>query len=207
MRPMSSPYLTTVSPFFRGLSATLWPIGISSLALSASVLSVAVMTPSMSVPARSPSTTTTPTLSFGLWTRKCGVATRFPLVSRRAPMFGWVTVHPHSYIRHGRRPSHALLPDGASMSLPDKDANRPLYAQVRERLIDRIRSGEWKPGQLIANEFDIAAEFGVSQGTARKAISDLASEGLVVRRQGLGTFVVEHTPAHVLFRFFNLFDV
>lgn len=92
------------------------------------------------------------------------------------------------------------------MSLPDKDANRPLYAQVRERLVDRIRSGEWKPGQLIANEFEIAAEFGVSQGTARKAISDLASEGLVVRRQGRGTFVVEHTPAHVLFRFFNLFD-
>ena len=92
------------------------------------------------------------------------------------------------------------------MSLSDKDANRPLYAQVRERLVDRIRSGEWKPGQLIANEFEIAAEFGVSQGTARKAISDLASEGLVVRRQGRGTFVVEHTPAHVLFRFFNLFD-
>jgi GntR family transcriptional regulator len=92
------------------------------------------------------------------------------------------------------------------MSLPDRDGDLPLYAQVRERLIERIRSGEWKPGQLIANEFEIAAEFGVSQGTARKAIGDLASEGLVVRRQGRGTFVVEHTPAHVLFRFFNLFD-
>jgi GntR family transcriptional regulator len=92
------------------------------------------------------------------------------------------------------------------MSLPDRDGDRPLYAQVRARLIERIRSGEWKPGQLIANEFDIAAEFGVSQGTARKAIGALASEGLVVRRQGRGTFVVEHTPAHVLFRFFNLFD-
>jgi GntR family transcriptional regulator len=92
------------------------------------------------------------------------------------------------------------------MSLPDNNGSRPLYAQVRERLIERIRSGEWKPGQLIANEFEIAAEFGVSQGTARKAIGDLASEGLVVRRQGRGTFVVEHTPAHVLFRFFNLFD-
>ncbi len=92
------------------------------------------------------------------------------------------------------------------MSLTDRDGDRPLYAQVRERLIERIRSGEWKPGQLIANEFEIAAEFGVSQGTARKAIGDLALEGLVVRRQGRGTFVVEHTPAHVLFRFFNLFD-
>lgn len=92
------------------------------------------------------------------------------------------------------------------MTLPDRDGGRPLYAQVRERLIERIRTGEWKPGQLIANEFEIAAEFGVSQGTARKAIGALASEGLVVRRQGRGTFVVEHTPAHELFRFFNLFD-
>jgi GntR family transcriptional regulator len=84
--------------------------------------------------------------------------------------------------------------------------SRPLYAQVRERLVERIRCGEWKPGQLIPNEFEIAAEFGVSQGTARKAVGALAAEGLVLRRQGRGTFVVEHTPAHVLFRFFNLFD-
>ena len=82
------------------------------------------------------------------------------------------------------------------MSLTDNDDARPLYAQVREHLVERIRSGEWKPGQLIPNEFEIAAEFGVSQGTARKAISELAAEGLVLRRQGRGTFVVEHTPAH-----------
>jgi GntR family transcriptional regulator len=85
-------------------------------------------------------------------------------------------------------------------------AARPLYVQVRERLIERIRSGIWKPGQLIPNEFQIARELGVSQGTARKALDALAGERLVVRRQGLGTFVVEHTPAHMLFRFFNLFD-
>lgn len=92
------------------------------------------------------------------------------------------------------------------MSLTDNDDGRPLYAQVRERLMERIRSGQWKPGQLIPNEFEIADEFEVSQGTARKAISELAAEGLVVRRQGRGTFVVEHTAAHVLFRFFNIFD-
>lgn len=92
------------------------------------------------------------------------------------------------------------------MSLTDNDDGRPLYAQIRERLVERIRSGQWKPGQLIPNEFEIAAEFGVSQGTARKAISELAAEGLVLRRQGRGTFVVEHTPAHVQFRFFNIVD-
>jgi GntR family transcriptional regulator len=90
--------------------------------------------------------------------------------------------------------------------MSDGEASRPLYAQLRDRLVERIRSGEWKPGQLIPNEFEIAAEFGVSQGTARKAISELAAEQLVMRRQGRGTFVVEHTPANVLFRFFNMFD-
>lgn len=83
---------------------------------------------------------------------------------------------------------------------------RPLYAQVREQLLQRISSGTWRPGQLIPNEFDLAREMGVSQGTARKALDSLAADGLLVRRQGRGTFVVEHTPSDMLFRFFNLFD-
>jgi GntR family transcriptional regulator len=84
--------------------------------------------------------------------------------------------------------------------------SRPLYARIHEQLVERIRSGAWKPGQLIPNEFEIAREFGVSQGTARKAVASLAADRLVTRRQGRGTFVVEHTPAQVLFRFFNLYD-
>ena len=93
------------------------------------------------------------------------------------------------------------------MSSVGKGADaRPLYAQVRETLIERIHSGVWKPGQLLPNEFEIGAELGVSQGTARKALDSLAADNLVVRRQGRGTFVVEHTPANVLFRFFNIFE-
>jgi GntR family transcriptional regulator len=83
---------------------------------------------------------------------------------------------------------------------------RPLYVQVRDAFIEKIRTGGWAPGALIPNEFELAAEFGVSQGTARKAMDALAADGLVVRRQGRGTFVVEHTPANVLFRFFNIFE-
>lgn len=82
----------------------------------------------------------------------------------------------------------------------------PLYARVRAKLVERIRSGEWRPGQLIPNEFEVAAEFGVSQGTARKAMDSLAIDGLLVRRQGKGTFVVEHTAADVLFKFFHIHD-
>jgi GntR family transcriptional regulator len=89
---------------------------------------------------------------------------------------------------------------------PARTDSRPLYVQVRQLLIERIRSGAWKPGALIPNEFELARQMGVSQGTARKALDLLSSERLVVRRQGSGTYVVEHTPQHVLFRFFNLFD-
>jgi len=89
---------------------------------------------------------------------------------------------------------------------PQSVGSRPLYAQVREQLLQRISTGAWRPGQLIPNEFELAREMGVSQGTARKALDSLAADGLLVRRQGRGTFVVEHTPSDMLFRFFNLFD-
>jgi GntR family transcriptional regulator len=85
-------------------------------------------------------------------------------------------------------------------------SRRPRYLQVRERLVERIQSGAWAPGQPIPSEFDIAHEFGVSQGTARMAVAALASENIVVRRQGLGTFVYEHTPGDDLMRFSRLFD-
>ena len=45
---------------------------------------------------------------------------------------------------------------GYSMSRPERDAERPPYAQVRARLVERLRSVAWKPGQPIANAFEIA---------------------------------------------------
>lgn len=82
----------------------------------------------------------------------------------------------------------------------------PLYAQVKARLVARIQSGDWKPGQLIPNEFALAGELGVSQGTVRKALGEMTAEQLLVRRQGRGTFVQRHTPESMLFRFFNFHD-
>jgi len=82
----------------------------------------------------------------------------------------------------------------------------PLYAQVKALLVARIQSGDWKPGQLIPNEFALAHELGVSQGTVRKALGEMTAEQLLVRRQGRGTFVQRHTPESMLFRFFNFHD-
>jgi len=88
---------------------------------------------------------------------------------------------------------------------PKIDA-RPLYEQVREALLQRVQAGHWPPGGPLPSEPALATELGVSQGTVRKALDALAQAHIVVRRQGRGTFVVEQTPAHVLFRFFNIFS-
>lgn len=81
---------------------------------------------------------------------------------------------------------------------------RPLYAQVKDLLVQRLVAGAWRPGEALPSEFSLAAEFKVSQGTVRKALDDLAAQNLVVRQQGRGTFVAMHTPQRALFHFFHL---
>jgi GntR family transcriptional regulator len=71
-------------------------------------------------------------------------------------------------------------------------------------ILQSLQSGEWKPGEAIPSEMDLAARFRVSQGTVRKAIDELAADNLLVRRQGKGTFVATHAAQHVQYRFLRL---
>ena len=82
---------------------------------------------------------------------------------------------------------------------------QPLYVQTKALLEHALEAGEWPPGTAIPAEVALAARFGVSQGTVRKAIGALAAENLLVRRQGKGTFVATHTeePASS-FRFLRI---
>lgn len=80
----------------------------------------------------------------------------------------------------------------------------PLYQQIKGLILQSLQTGEWKPGEAIPSEMDLAARFRVSQGTVRKAIDELAAENLVVRRQGKGTFVATHAEQHVQYRFLKL---
>lgn len=80
----------------------------------------------------------------------------------------------------------------------------PLYRQIKALITDGLRTGEWKPGALIPSEKELAVRFGVSQGTVRKAVDELAAENLLVRRQGRGTFVASHHEARAQFRFLRL---
>jgi GntR family transcriptional regulator len=84
-------------------------------------------------------------------------------------------------------------------------AFRPLYLQIRDVLVERLDAAEWRPGDAIPSEIELAARFDVSQGTVRKAIDALAADNLLVRRQGKGTFVATHTEEkHSLFRFLRI---
>jgi GntR family transcriptional regulator len=82
---------------------------------------------------------------------------------------------------------------------------RPLYSQVRELMIRRMVSGDWRPGDALPSEARLAAEFGVSQGTVRKALDELAARNLVVRQQGRGTFIARHSRQRSIFHFFHIF--
>src|ERR1700757_816515 len=84
-------------------------------------------------------------------------------------------------------------------------AFRPLYEPIKVLLTNNLAAGEWRPGEAIPSEQELAARFHVSQGTVRKAIDALASENLLVRRQGKGTFVATHTEEKAsLFRFLRI---
>ena len=80
----------------------------------------------------------------------------------------------------------------------------PLYQQIKLLILQSLQAGEWKPGEPIPSEIDLAARFRVSQGTVRKAIDELSAENLVMRRQGKGTFVATHAERNVQYRFLKL---
>ncbi|KAA3654263.1 MAG: GntR family transcriptional regulator [Proteobacteria bacterium] len=80
----------------------------------------------------------------------------------------------------------------------------PLYRQIKSLMLQALESGEWGPGQAIPSEQELAGRFGVSQGTVRKAIDEMAAENLLVRKQGKGTYVASHNDPRSLFRFLRL---
>lgn len=65
----------------------------------------------------------------------------------------------------------------------------PLYYQLQEHLLERIRGGEFRPGDPLPTEGALSAQYGVSRITVRRALDQLLSDAIIVRRRGVGTFV------------------
>jgi len=89
----------------------------------------------------------------------------------------------------------AIAPEAAGM---------PLYRVVKRSLLQAIESGAFPPGETLPSETEIAAQMGISIGTLRRAVDELAAEHILVRRQGRGTFVATHNTDRFLFQFFHV---
>jgi len=80
----------------------------------------------------------------------------------------------------------------------------PLYIQIAERLIAQIESGGLSPGEQLPPERDLSEKIGVNRMTLRRALQVLESQGLIVRKHGIGTFIAEpkiDRQMEVVFRF------
>jgi len=83
-------------------------------------------------------------------------------------------------------------------------AFQPLYRQIKLLITEGLENGQWKPGQSIPSEIELAKRFNVSQGTVRKAVAELAQENVLVRRQGRGTFVASHAHERAQLAFLRI---
>jgi GntR family transcriptional regulator len=81
--------------------------------------------------------------------------------------------------------------------------DQPLYNSVRSHILTKLRNGEWLPGTKIPTEPELAKLFAVSVGTVRKAVEDLVSEKVLIRRARIGTTVATHEQHNQFSTFFN----
>ena len=93
-----------------------------------------------------------------------------------------------------------------SLVLSNAKGSVPLYMQIKELFVANLRDGKWTPGELIPSEMQLARELNVSQGTVRKAITELVESNVLTRKQGRGTFVAFHDSQRALFHFFHIVD-
>jgi GntR family transcriptional regulator len=105
-----------------------------------------------------------------------------------------------AHARPARRPAprraRAAAPSRADARLKglatlEPEEFAPLYHQITETLTRQIHSGRWRSNDELPSEAGLCTHFGVSRGTLRRALDDLERQGLIVRRQGRGTFVAQ----------------
>lgn len=116
--------------------------------------------------------------------------------SVKAASFRW------HYRRHGFQPTDthhtantastvAWRRDHLAPSVSAVRRAEPPYRAVSAALRERIRAGEWLPGEQIPSVRQLAEEYGVSIGTARRATAVLAEQGLVIVTPSWGAFIPE----------------
>jgi multiple sugar transport system substrate-binding protein len=77
----------------------------------------------------------------------------------------------------------------------DRNSPIPIYHQLKTIIRENITSGVWRPGDSIPTEHELCQLYHISRSPVRQALSELAREGILVRRPGRGTFVHEQAIA------------
>jgi GntR family transcriptional regulator len=80
-----------------------------------------------------------------------------------------------------------------AIPLVSRHSRLPLHQQIYELLRSKILNGAWDVGDMLPTEFELMEEYGVSRVTIRQVFDRFASEGLIYRQQGRGTFVAKPT--------------
>jgi ABC-type glycerol-3-phosphate transport system substrate-binding protein len=73
----------------------------------------------------------------------------------------------------------------------DRNSPIPIYHQLKTLICESIANGVWQPGDAIPTEHELCRMYNISRSPVRQALSELAREGILIRRPGLGTFVHE----------------
>ena len=82
--------------------------------------------------------------------------------------------------------------------------SRPLYKEVKSRVIQSLIEGKWRPGVALPSESKLAALYQVGIATIRAAIGELVAARVLIRRQGKGTFVSVHNQQRNIYQFFHV---
>ena len=94
----------------------------------------------------------------------------------------------------------------AMFSQQPRTAPAPFYEKVKQAISEKIQRGVWRPHDRIPSEAELVAQFGFSRMTINRALRELTDEGLLVRLQGVGTFVAEPKGQSALFEVRSIAD-
>lgn len=100
--------------------------------------------------------------------------------------------------------SNSVLDDQKSSK--GLDAPSPLYAQVKQYIQSKIYSGEWKVNDKIPSESELVKLLSCSRMTVNRALRELTADKILVRVQGVGSFVAEGQGHSALFQINNIAD-
>lgn len=99
-------------------------------------------------------------------------------------------------------PSESFVPNSSLTTAADEP--HPIYMRVKKLILKKIHDGEWKPNHKIPSEMDFVKSLGCSRMTVNRALRELTQEGVLVRLQGVGSFIAEGQGRTALFEVNNI---